>query len=199
VVLIRRPWLESESGRKRCWEWRTGLRSAGCRGRRVCRSRRSPVRWGWRGTRCGRRSARIYRDLLGGTFLGGGDNPRVGQRYIQLRYADGTKIELIEPLAGSDLFDSFFRRTGGGGLHHVTFKVDDLPGAIERLRALGFTPIGAHLDHEYWQEVFLQPKEAYGTLVQIAHTPKPWPEMPGLTLEDVLAGRGFAGTGIASP
>src|SRR5205085_8797529 len=71
----------------------------------------------------------IYHDLLGGRFLQGGDNARVGYRALQLAYHDGTKIELLEPLDGSTFFDSFFRRTAGGGLHHVTFTVGDMPAA----------------------------------------------------------------------
>jgi methylmalonyl-CoA/ethylmalonyl-CoA epimerase len=62
----------------------------------------------------------IYLDLLGGTFVQGGDNPRVGYRALQLEYQSGGRIELMEPLLGSSFFDSFFARKGSG-LHHITF------------------------------------------------------------------------------
>jgi methylmalonyl-CoA/ethylmalonyl-CoA epimerase len=141
----------------------------------------------------------IYADLLGGRFTEGGDNARVGYRALHLGFADGSKVELMEPLPGSRFLDSFFRRTGAGGLHHITFKVPDMDKALRRLQDLGYTPTGLYLDDPYWQEAFLHPKHAYGTLVQIAHAPQPFPVPEGLTLDDVLAGNGEQGTGVASP
>ena len=71
----------------------------------------------------------VYRDLLGGQFVGGGENPRVGFRTVQLRYPGG-KVELLEPMEGSSFLDSFFLRVGEGGLHHVTYKVADIERAL---------------------------------------------------------------------
>ncbi|HEY4026623.1 MAG TPA: VOC family protein [Candidatus Dormibacteraeota bacterium] len=138
----------------------------------------------------------VYHDLLGGRLLEGGDNPRVGFRAAQLGFPDGTKIELMEPLAGSTFFDSFFRR--GGGLHHITFKVPDMELAVEELRRRGYRLTGLYLDDPEWQEVFLHPREAHGVLVQLAHEGE-HPPAPSMTLEDVLAGRGHGGTGVPSP
>ena len=123
----------------------------------------------------------------------------VGYRALHLGFADGSKVELMEPLPGSTFLDSFFRRTGGGGLHHITFKVPDMGRALRRLQDLGYSPTGLHLDDPYWQEAFLHPKHAHGTLVQIAHAPQPFPVAEGLTINDVLSGRGEQGTGVASP
>jgi methylmalonyl-CoA/ethylmalonyl-CoA epimerase len=130
----------------------------------------------------------IYQDLLGGVFWEGGDNTRVGYRALQLRYRDGTRFELMEPLPGSTFFDSFFARTGGGGLHHITFKVDDVRSAATRLEELGYTPHGLYLDDPAWQEVFMHPRETGGVLVQLAQGSLPG-AAPAITLEDVLAGR----------
>lgn len=145
----------------------------------------------------------IYRDLLGGFFLHGGDNTRVGFRIMQLGYHGGTKIELLEPLGDSTFLDSFLRRTGGGGLHHVTFKVSDLDLAVSRMTERGYRLHGLHRDDPEWQEVFLHPKDSYGTLIQLAEV-RPSDEAqtdprPAKTPEDVLAGRGWNGNGTASP
>lgn len=140
----------------------------------------------------------LYRDLLGGVIQNGGDNPRVGYRALQLGYADGSRLELMEPLAGSTFFDRFFAR--GGGLHHVTFKVDDIHAAIDGLAAVGFTPTSVYLDDELWQEVFVHPREASGVLVQLVEAAPGYPPPPvDLTVDQVLAGRGERGDGIASP
>ncbi|MEU7814029.1 VOC family protein [Pseudonocardia sp. NPDC049154] len=139
----------------------------------------------------------IYRDLLGGRSAGGGDNPRVGYRALQLGYPDDRRVELMEPLPGSTFFDRFFARTGGGGMHHMTFLVPDVREAIREVEAAGWTPTSIFLENPVWQEVFLHPKETGGTLVQIVQAEKR--DGPGATVEEILAGRGTWGTGTPSP
>ncbi len=140
----------------------------------------------------------VYRDLLGGAFAGGGDNSRVGYRGLQLAFPGGGRVELLEPLTGSTFFDRFFER--GGAVHHLTFKVDDVRGAIERLGALGFTPTSPYLKDDDWQEVFVHPREASGVLIQIVQVGAGHgPRTHGFSLEDVLGGRGVDGDGVPSP
>lgn len=141
----------------------------------------------------------LYRDLLGGTFHLGGDNPRVGYRAVQLRYRDGGKVELMEPLAGSTFFDSFFRRHPQGGLHHVTFKVPSMAVALAELRDRGFTVHAESDSDPSWHEVFLHPRDAAGTLVQIAQPGPGYGPVTHFGLDDVLAGHGNHGTGVPSP
>ncbi|MCK2217993.1 VOC family protein [Actinomadura sp. ATCC 31491] len=143
----------------------------------------------------------IYRDLLGGRHLGGGGDNRVsGYRTLQLTYANGGKVELMEPLPGSAFFDSFFELTRGrGGVHHLNFHVDDLGAAVARLTARGYRLHGLNRADTRWQEVFLHPKEAHGVLIQLAQPGFRDPAEPRPNLEDVLAGRGRNGNGVPSP
>ncbi len=141
----------------------------------------------------------IYYDLLGGTFLEGGDNQRVGYRAVQLSYPNDTRIELMEPLGGSHFFDSFFARRGTGGVHHLTFKVDDIEGVVEELRRRGYSLAGLFLEDRFWREVFLHPREAYGTLVQLAQLDESAVPPRGLSLDLVLSGHGQRGNGVPSP
>jgi methylmalonyl-CoA/ethylmalonyl-CoA epimerase len=141
----------------------------------------------------------IYHDLLGGTIANGGDNTRVGYRALQFRYANGHRMELMEPLEGSHFFDSFFERSSLGGLHHVTFKVDDIGPVIEAMRARGYSLTGLFLGDPSWLEVFLHPREAYGTLIQLAQSDGSYEEDESMTLEDILAGHGTQGNGTPSP
>lgn len=141
----------------------------------------------------------MYRDLLGGVFAEGGDNATMGFRWLALAYTVGGKVEMMEPLGESTFFDSFLRSTSGrGGLHHLTFKVDDIHVALDRLRERGYTPYAQNLEDPTWREVFLHPKEAHGTLIQLAQEAKP-PGPRGHAIDDVLAGHGEYGTGTASP
>jgi catechol 2,3-dioxygenase-like lactoylglutathione lyase family enzyme len=84
------------------------------------------------------------------------------------------KVELLEPwdVASNDFLDRFLTRHGDGP-HHLTFKVDDLEATLDEVAAAGFTPIGVDLSMPIWKEAFLQPREAHGTVVQLAESSSP--------------------------
>jgi catechol 2,3-dioxygenase-like lactoylglutathione lyase family enzyme len=107
---------------------------------------------------------------LGGTVLSGGD--AIGFRSMQvfLGGADGgMKVELLEPWAveQSDFLERFLVRHGNG-VHHLTFKVDDLESFLPRVTDHGFTPVSVDLRGPQWREAFLLPRDAHGTVVQLA-------------------------------
>ncbi len=130
----------------------------------------------------------IYRDLLGGEFIGGGENPRVGFRTVHLRFEGGGKIELLEPTEGSSFLDSFLAKMGDGGLHHVTYLVPDIEEAIEACRKMGIEPFGIFLEMSFWKECFLHPRSAGGALIQLAQPGFDPDEHsgPSMTLEEFL-------------
>jgi methylmalonyl-CoA/ethylmalonyl-CoA epimerase len=112
----------------------------------------------------------LYRDALGGEYLMGGDAGGTW-RWIQLRFPGGGKVELLEPLG--DGFLTRFLDRYGEGLHHVTFKTDDIGEAIAELEARGYELVDVDLDDPSWKEAFLRPSLAHGTLVQIAQSALP--------------------------
>jgi methylmalonyl-CoA/ethylmalonyl-CoA epimerase len=130
----------------------------------------------------------LYRDQLGGRLLYGGPNVRVGYRGVVLRF-EGGKVELLEPLAGSTFFDSFFARNPQGGLHHLTFRVGDLADAVARSEAAGLQVVGWNVDDPDWREAFVHPRSAHGALIQFVQSrpgyPVPCPQ--GATVESLLA------------
>lgn len=129
----------------------------------------------------------LYRDQLGGTFLHGGVNERVGYRAVQLGLADDTKVELMEPLAGSTFLDSFFSRHPQGGLHHVTFRVADLAEHVVRARAAGLKVVGEHYEDSRWREAFVHPRSGHGALVQLVQAADGYPPAGlGGSLDQVL-------------
>jgi methylmalonyl-CoA/ethylmalonyl-CoA epimerase len=142
----------------------------------------------------------LYAGALGGRFLMGSDNPHVGWRAIRLEFDSLPVVELMEPLDGSSFFDSFFARTGGG-LHHITFFVEDVVRGAELLKAHGYAPIRDPDPGAAYQEVFLHPRTTGGVLLQLQRRyerARPAPSA-GPTLEDVLAGNGYGGSGVPSP
>lgn len=112
----------------------------------------------------------LFRDALGGEYLMGGD-VEGRWRWVQFRYPGGGKVELLEPLGES--FLSRFLDRYGEGLHHVTFKTDDIEAAIEQVEARGYEVVDKSLENEHWKEAFLRPSGAHGTLIQIAQAALP--------------------------
>jgi methylmalonyl-CoA/ethylmalonyl-CoA epimerase len=107
---------------------------------------------------------------LGGTVLSGGQFR--GFRPVQVRVGDarrGMTVELLEPwdTIENDFLVRFLAGHGDGP-HHLTFKVDDFDAALERVAATGRTPVGVNRADPNWMEAFLLPREACGTVVQLA-------------------------------
>jgi methylmalonyl-CoA/ethylmalonyl-CoA epimerase len=113
----------------------------------------------------------LFRDALGGEYLMGGDQDG-SWRWVQFRYPNGGKIELLEPLA-DDGFLVRFLEQHGEGLHHVTFKTGDIRGAIAQVEALGYELVDVALEDPHWKEAFLRPSKAHGTLIQLAQSAAP--------------------------
>jgi methylmalonyl-CoA/ethylmalonyl-CoA epimerase len=107
----------------------------------------------------------LYRDALGGEYLMGGDVDNTW-RWIQFRYPGGGKVELLEPL-GEGFLSRFLDRYGEG-LHHMTFKTDDIHAAIAQVEGGGYELVDVNTDDPHWKEAFLRPSGAHGTLIQIA-------------------------------
>lgn len=108
----------------------------------------------------------FYRDTLGGTFSHGEVLP-IGS-VVMTYLLGGSKIELMAPTPGSQFFDRFLDSTDGrGGVHHLTFQVDDIDAAVAVLHARGIETFG--LVHDpVWSEVFVHPRANGGVLVQLA-------------------------------
>jgi methylmalonyl-CoA/ethylmalonyl-CoA epimerase len=88
-------------------------------------------------------------------------------RFAQWRFADDSRLEILEP-AGRDGFLHRFLAQRGPGVHHVTFKVPSLAEACGRAQARGFDIVGHDDSNPGWQEAFLHPRQAQGIVVQFA-------------------------------
>jgi len=110
----------------------------------------------------------FYRDVLGAVFLYGEVLP-IGAVVATFSLGGG-KIELMAPTPGSTFFDAFFAGNAGrGGLHHLTFEVDDIDAALAVLDARGIAYFGlVHDPVGLWSEVFVHPRSNGGVLVQLA-------------------------------
>ncbi|HXH08004.1 MAG TPA: methylmalonyl-CoA epimerase [Vicinamibacterales bacterium] len=109
----------------------------------------------------------FYRDALG---LEPGAVEEVPSQGVRAHFIDlgGTWLELLEPLGADSPVARFLERRGPG-LHHVTLRVDDIHGALARLRARGVRLVdevprrgarGALV-------AFVHPSSAHGVLVEL--------------------------------
>lgn len=81
---------------------------------------------------------------------------------------EGTRIELVHPMAGAGPIAGFLEKRGPG-LHHVCFESDNLDEDIERLRAKGYQFLsdapkpGAHGS----RVIFIHPRSCGGVLMEL--------------------------------
>ena len=60
--------------------------------------------------------------------------------------------------------------TRGEGPHHMTYIVADVRRAVERARAAGLRVVDEDYRDARWQEAFISPRSAFGTIIQLAQT-----------------------------
>jgi methylmalonyl-CoA/ethylmalonyl-CoA epimerase len=111
----------------------------------------------------------LYRDLLGGIPSGFERISDKGFMWMSLRYPNGSQVELLAP-AGKGGFLHDFLAKRGEGTHHMTFIVRDLRHAVQRARAAGLRVVDEDYREPRWQEAFISPRSAFGTIVQLAQT-----------------------------
>ncbi|TME99756.1 MAG: hypothetical protein E6I52_15020 [Chloroflexi bacterium] len=111
----------------------------------------------------------LYRDLLGGVPNGFERLSQKSFMWLTLRYPNGSQIELLQPIDDGGFVKSFLDRYGEG-VHHMTFIVGDLRRAVERARAAGLRVVDEDYRDPRWQEAFISPRSAFGTIIQLAQT-----------------------------
>lgn len=109
----------------------------------------------------------LYRDLLGGEPMELYENPAQGFRSLALRYPNGARVELLEPMGATGFLQEFLARRGEG-VHHLTYMVADLRAAVEAARAAGYRVVDESYADPEWQEAFISPRDANGTIIQLA-------------------------------
>jgi len=108
---------------------------------------------------------KLYEDCLGVVVDKIETVSEQGVRAAILSFAEGAKLELLEPLPGSNLARVLEKR--GEGLHHITFEVDDVDKELSRLSELVEL-----IDKKPRQGLeglvaFLHPKSLRGVLIEL--------------------------------
>jgi methylmalonyl-CoA/ethylmalonyl-CoA epimerase len=115
------------------------------------------------------RALPLYRDLLGGVPAGYERIDTRGFQWMTLRYPNGSQVELLEPTRTDGFLHTFLEKHGEGP-HHMTFLVADLRAAVLAARDAGLRVVDEDYSEPRWQEAFISPRSAFGTIVQLAQT-----------------------------
>ena len=111
----------------------------------------------------------LYRDTMGATVSEAVDQPDHGVTTVFIELPN-TKIELLHPLGDNSPVAAFLAKNPSGGMHHVCYEVDDIDEAVARVTAGGMRVLGdgkPRIGAHGKPVVFLHPKDACGTLVEL--------------------------------
>ncbi len=85
----------------------------------------------------------------------------------QWEFCRGAMLEAIEPDGTEGGFMHRFLSARGPGVHHITFKIDNIIEARRNVEECGYEVVGFSDAVPSWKEMFLHPKQALGVVVQI--------------------------------
>jgi methylmalonyl-CoA/ethylmalonyl-CoA epimerase len=109
----------------------------------------------------------FFLNILGGKELFSAPVPQQKFRWTTIELGTSCFIELIDPLEG-DGFVHRFLETRGEGPHHITIQVDDIEETRRKLEERGVPTFGYAEPFPRWKELYIHPKNAFGTLIQFA-------------------------------
>ena len=113
-----------------------------------------------------------YKDTLGLEYSGSEEIPEQKVRVAFLKIGE-SKFELLEPTSDDSPIAKFIEKRGGG-IHHISVKVDDIEAALTRHHEAGALlidekpRIGAH----NMRIAFIHPKTSGGVLMELCQEPE---------------------------
>lgn len=113
-----------------------------------------------------------YRDVLGLKYAG---SEEVAEQKVHVAFLTigESRLELLEPTSPDSPLMGFIEKRGGGGIHHIAVKVDDIEEALARHKKAGARLIdekprfGAHST----KIAFIHPKSSGGVLIELCQSP----------------------------
>ena len=92
-----------------------------------------------------------------------------GMKYFwqNLSLGDLSRLELLTATGPGSFLDGFLAKKEGG-VHHITMQTPDIKKAAATLESSGIPYFGYHEYGDFWKELFIHPKNAFGVLIQIA-------------------------------
>ena len=116
----------------------------------------------------------FFSTLLGLVRGGAGSDDGNGYFYQVYSAGDLSRFEIISPTRDKSFLDNFLKNRDGG-VHHITFQVEDINKARLKLDEIGVPYFGFNDHYDKWKELYIHPRDAFGVLIQIAQfSPADW-------------------------
>jgi len=117
----------------------------------------------------------FFQDILGAVLGAGARNNDMKYHWQIFSFGDLSRLELITPLEEKTFLTKFFNKNKNGGLHHISLQTPDIQKAIQKLEDHNIPYFGYNEYGDFWKEIFIHPKDAFGVLIQIAEfSPDDW-------------------------
>jgi methylmalonyl-CoA/ethylmalonyl-CoA epimerase len=116
----------------------------------------------------------FFQDILGAVPGAGAADDSMKYFWQIFSLGDLSRIELITPTGKGSFLDGFLSDRDGGA-HHITLQTPDIRAAKRRLEEKGVPCFGFREYGDFWKEIFIHPRDAFGVLIQIAQfNPDDW-------------------------
>lgn len=110
---------------------------------------------------------RLYLNAFG---LKVSDEIDISERKLRIAFVEisGVKLEFLMPTDKDSVVAKFIDKRGEG-IHHICFEVEDIEKAVSELKSKGVELVDEkpRLGVEEDKIVFLQPKSAFGVLIEL--------------------------------
>jgi len=117
----------------------------------------------------------FFKDILGAVLGAGARNNDMKYHWQIFSFGDLSRLELITPLEEKTFLTKFLKKNKNGGLHHISLQTPDIQHAIRKLEDHNIPYFGHNEYGDFWKEIFIHPKDAFGVLIQIAEfSPDDW-------------------------
>ncbi|MBW2103930.1 MAG: VOC family protein [Deltaproteobacteria bacterium] len=121
------------------------------------------------------KASAFFREVLGAVPGAGAEDPRMKYYWQVFSLGDLTRLELITPTEEGSFLDPFMAERKGGGVHHITLETPDIREAMKRLDSRDIPYFGYNEIGDFWKEIFIHPRHAFGVLIQVAEfRPDDW-------------------------
>ena len=113
------------------------------------------------------RATHFFEEVMGAVSGAGADDEAMKYRWRVFSLGDMSRLELIHPTAAGSFLDGFLKNKDGG-VHHITLQTDDIRQTRSLLEEKGIPFFGFKEYGDFWKELFIHPRDAFGVLLQIA-------------------------------
>ncbi|MBC2711396.1 MAG: VOC family protein [Desulfosarcina sp.] len=113
------------------------------------------------------KARRFFQQLMGAVAGAGAADETMKYRWQIFSLGDMSRLELIHPTAPGSFLDGFLKKQEGG-VHHITLQTADIHRARTLLAEHAIPYFGFKEYGDFWKELFIHPRDAFGVLIQIA-------------------------------